>query len=84
MPVFFLRNEDDRRRWFVVDLHPSDTARAGTVIAEVHSEGHATAIAAALNGQPPPEPEPAVSPYVAPFLQPTLATVPDADGPDEF
>lgn len=85
VPVFFLRNEDDRRRYFIVDLVPSDTARTGTVIAELHSEGHALAVAAALNRQPAPDPEPdpaPVSPWVAPFLQP--AGVDDVDGPDAF
>jgi hypothetical protein len=81
VPVFFLRNEDDRRRWFIVDLEPSETARAGTVIAELHSERHATQLAAALNRQPA---TPEVSPWVAPFLQPPLATVPDDDGSDAF
>ena len=84
VPVFLLRNDDDRRRYFVVDLAPSAEARTGTVIAEVHSEGHAAQIAAALNRQPAPEAAPAVSPYVQPFLQPPLASVPDADAPDAF
>lgn len=68
VPVFFLRNEDDRRRYFVVDLAPSDTAKTGTVIAEVHGEGLATQIAAALNRQPPTDLTPEARPRNEPHL----------------
>jgi hypothetical protein len=48
--VFRLRVEDGQRRWWVVDTKPSDTAKSGTVIAELMGEGMALRIATALNG----------------------------------
>lgn len=56
--VMFLRPDDDRRRWLVVDLRPWESKRgatpgkAGTVVADVMGEGNAVRIADALNGQP--------------------------------
>jgi hypothetical protein len=50
--VFRLRVEDGQRRWWVVDTRPSDTAKSGTVVAELMGEEMALRIAGALNGQP--------------------------------
>jgi hypothetical protein len=58
--VMFLRPEDDRRRWLVVDLRPWEDQRpstdhnrkAGAVVADVMGESRAVRIADALNNQP--------------------------------
>lgn len=49
VPVLYIR-EDDRRRWLVIDLHPSATADTGTTVATCSGDSAAIRIAQALNG----------------------------------
>lgn len=94
VPVMFLRPDDDRRRWLVIDLRPwegkagSRAGKAGTVVADVMGEGNATRIADALNGQPTLDEEleaalaevARLEALIPPPAPPEATGEPDADG----